>query len=117
MGGVHTIPLGEHVAWMGGKPNRHWMMLANPPVAGSPLSSPEKYDSSSVGSAQKLCNYHTNGLDPNFKKNDNLQVFHDIIWSHLLDHGLDTVTYVPDPTSTMEMISCIFSTSTSPQMM
>ena len=82
-------------------------MLANPPAAGSPPSSPEKYRSSSVGSAQKSCNYRTKGLDPKFKKSDNLQVFHDRIWSHFLDHGLDMVTYVPDPASATEMISCI----------
>ena len=107
MGGVHIIPSGEHVAWTGGKPNRHWTMLANPPAAGSPPSSPEKYRSSSVGSAQKSRNYRTKGLDPKFKKNDNLQVFRDRIWSHFLDHGLDTVTYFPDPASATEMISCI----------
>ena len=84
MGGMHIIPSGEHVAWTGGKPNRCWTMLANPPAAGSPPSSPEKYRSSSVGSAQKSRNYRTKGLDPKFKKNDNLQVFRDRIWSHFL---------------------------------
>ena len=107
MGGMHTIPSGEHVAWMGGKPNRRWMTLVNPPVAGSPPNSPEKYHSSSVGSAQKSCNYRTKGLDPKFKKSDNFQVFCDRIWSHFLDHGLDTVTYIPDPVTATEMISCI----------
>ena len=82
-------------------------MLANPPAAGSPLSSPEKYRSSSVGSAQKSRNYCTKGLNPKFKKSANLQVFHDRLWSHFPDHGLNTVTYIPDPASTMEMISCI----------
>ena len=94
-GGMHTIHSGEHVAWPGRKPNRRWTMLANPPTAGSPLSSPEKYHSSSMGSAQKSRNYCTKGLDPKFKKNDNLQVFRHRIWSHFLDHGLDTVIMHP----------------------
>ena len=104
MGGLDTIPSGYVVAWTGGKPSHLWRGLQRAPAG---PTSPDQYWSSSVGTAQKSRAQCIKGLDPKFKRHDNLQVFRDKVWSHLQDCGLDTISYLPDPAVTTQMISCV----------
>ena len=104
MGGLDTIPSGDVVAWTGGKPSHLWRGLQRAPAG---PTSPDQYRSGSVGTAQKSRAHRIKGLDPKFKRHDNLQVFRDKVWSHLQDCGLDTISYLPDPAVTAQMISCV----------
>ena len=39
----------------------------------------------------------TKGIDQKFKKNDDLLIFQSKIWKHLVERGLDTITYLVNP--------------------
>jgi len=104
MGGLNQLGP-ELFPWTGGKPNRGWLSLA----ASAPTTPkcPGQYRSFSVSQSQKSHHYRTQGLETPFKQTDDLPVFLEKIKSHFIDHGLDTITYVPDPLSPQNMISCI----------
>jgi hypothetical protein len=104
MGGIQQISDSDWVAWTGGKPIANWMRLDK--VVPDQLY-PSQYRPSSVGSSAKARHYRTIGLETKFSRTGNLQVFQREVMEHLQEHGMDTITYLPDPTDTSKMISIV----------
>lgn len=106
LGGVHQTSPSDTVAWTGGKPKPDWSGL-DPSAPTGPLS-PGQYRVSSVSSSQKSRYYRTRGLEDKLKPGGDLSDFEHAIWTHLVDYGMDTVTYVPDPLDPANnTISCV----------
>ena len=52
----------------------------------------------------KIC---STGLTTKFKQDDDILVFQSHVWKHLTGHGLDTITYLRDPTDTSNVLSVV----------
>ena len=104
IGGIAKINNIELCAWTGGKPKRDWSAL-DPGASTAPVS-PNQYRSTNVSASQKGHSFRQKGLDTLFKRNADLNSFQHHIWTHVVDCGLDSVTYAPDPIDSTRM-SCI----------
>ena len=49
----------------------------------------------------------TKGIDQKFKKNDDLLIFQLKIWKHLVEHGLDTVAYLMNPSNMTTVLDVV----------
>jgi len=105
MGGITKINAIEQVAWTGGKPLVDWSGLDSKSPT-SPVS-PNQYRSASVSTSQKSHFYRTTGLPEKFKEKDDLPLFEHKLWKHLTNHGMDSISYVPDPQDNTIMLSCV----------
>ena len=95
-GGLEQLGTDYFVAWTGGKPKYDWTELADP----SPKEiQPNQYRPTSISTQAKSQAFRRMGLDPKYSKGDDILLFQHNVLEHLIDHGLDTVTYVPDPAS------------------
>ena len=106
MGNVSNIPGTGMVAWTGGKPNRRWTGLAA--SAATEPAGPCQYRSLSISTSQKGQHYRIAGLDPKFQRTDDLESLQVKLMDHYKIHGMDSVTYVPDPVDQTEMICCVY---------
>ena len=94
-GNVTEIAKDSWATWTGGKPEADWSGSDNP----NPSSvEPNQHRSVDIGTQSKSQCYRIKGLDPKFGKNSDLLVFQKDVMQHLKEHGLDTITYLPDPT-------------------
>ena len=82
-------------AWTGGKPNGAWTGLQDPKPA---AIGPNQYRPMSIASQAKALAYRVQGLETKFSRTSDLQTFEKKIMKHLVQYGLDTITYMPDPT-------------------
>ena len=105
MGSVATVGTTE-VAWCGGKPLADWSGLDSS-TSSKVAVSPNQYRSNSIGTSQKSRSYRVKGLLTKFERKHDLRSFEHTMLTHFTDHGLDSVTYVPDPQTTSEMICVI----------
>ena len=103
-GGLTQTGPSTWVAWTGGKPKADWSELEkiNPE-----LIHPNQYRPTSITSQAKCQVLRTKGLDIKFARGADLHTFQKDVVDHLEDHGLDTVTYLEDPTKPGEMVSVI----------
>ena len=97
-GDLVEISKDHFVAWTGGKPKADWTGLENP---SPPSIDPNQYRVSSISSRAKSKAYRTKGLEKKFTCTSDLLVFQKKVWKHLVEYGLDTITYVPDPAASM----------------
>jgi hypothetical protein len=81
------------IAWTGGKPNLGWTAL-DPSDRG--LSTPAQYRTTSVSAAMKSHATRQTGLPTKMMRKGDLKEFETAVWTHLLDHGLDTISFLPD---------------------
>ena len=103
-GGVEEVGQDTWAAWTGGKPKADWTGLLDP----SPVSvTPTQYCSSSVSSQAKARAYRVHGLETKFSRNSDLQTFQKKVWKHLVEHGMDTITYLEDPIKSTEVASVV----------
>ena len=103
-GGIKQIGTDTWAAWTGGKPKNDYSELENT----NPTEiQPNQYRATSVSAQAKSQSYRRQGLDPKFSKGDDLLLFQTNVMSHLKDHGLDTITYIADPTNLKENVSII----------
>ena len=105
MGGISKVNATEQVAWTGGKPLADWSGLDSKSPK-SPIS-PNQYRTASVSTSQKSHFYRTTGLPEKFKEKDDLPLFEHKVWKHLSNHGMDSISYVPDPQDKAVMLSCV----------
>ena len=105
MGGLYNLTPTEQVAWCGGLPLRDWTGLAA--TAATVPTGPKQYRSTSVSGAQKSHHYRTEGLDPKFERGNDLEVFEHKVLQHLERHGMDPISYVPDPLDVNKMTCCV----------
>jgi hypothetical protein len=105
MGDLTQLSKDEWAAWTGGKPKSDWTGLDT--SAPSEFTTPNQLRPVYASSAQKGYNFRKSGLEDKFDKTDDLLVFQNTIWDHLIDTGMDTIAYVPDPVTSNKMVNVI----------
>jgi hypothetical protein len=103
-----VIPLektNSYTAWTGGKPKADWSELD--PSASEEPTSPNQLRPVQVAAAQKGYNHRRTGMTTTFKPTDDLTSFQNSVWEHLVDTGMDSVAYVPDPTDATVMTNVV----------
>jgi hypothetical protein len=105
MGGLVQITSSDWCAWTGGKPLADWTALD--PTAPTSPSDDYQLRPSSPGSSQKSTRYREIGLATKFTRNSHLLDFVDVVHTYLTRTGLDTITYLPDPSDPTTMISAV----------
>ena len=104
MGGLIQTGREDWTPWVGGKPKSDWTALAE----SSPMFiDPRQYRPTSAGSAQKSKAYRMVPVEPKLSKGSNLLDFLKNFQKRLETHGLDTVTYLPDPENPQEVLSVL----------
>ena len=97
MGGVNEYVKGTFYPFTGGKPNYYWKGLE---VGASIPTSPNQIRPIYASESQKAYKHRKEGCSIKFKEGDSLQDFEKRMNKYLLDHGLDTIAYLPDVGST-----------------
>ena len=103
-GNMSEVAKDSWVTWTGGKPKADWSGLEEP----NPTTvEPNQHRSTSLGTQAKSQFYRVKGMETKFGKNSDLLVFQKDVMQHLKEHGLDTITYLPDPTKKDTLVSVI----------
>jgi hypothetical protein len=105
MGGVALIGGKDYVQWTGGLPKADWSGL-DATANTAPVTNAQ-YRSSSLSVATKAEIYRKTGLSPKFVRTGDLTNFEYSAWRHLVNMGMDSITYVPDPIDNTTMVSCV----------
>ena len=105
MGGIVRLTKDEWAAWTGGKPKYKWKGLDD--AANTEHTSPNQLRPTYASSAQKGYNYRRDGMTTKFKKGDQLTTFVTKVWNHLVDTGMDTIAYLPDPENSKVMTNVV----------
>ena len=103
-GGVKEVGTDSWAAWLGGKPKANWTELEDPDPKTIRAT---QFRSTSISTESKMQHYREKGLEVKFKKDDDLLTFQQDVLDHLEKHGLDTITYIEDPSNPNIMVSCI----------
>ena len=103
MGGIEQTGTDSWNVWTGGAPNHNWTGLLD----GNPSHiSPSQYRPTSVTSQAKSRAYRIAGLEQKFSRTGDFHQFQRRVKKHLVNHGMDTIAYIPDPSKT-KMINVI----------
>jgi len=105
MGGIIQVGKDEHSPWTGGLPKSDWSGLQ--PSASTVPVSPNQYRPFNIATSQKGHIYRQQGLPSKFTRNNDLASFEHQVWQHLLDTGMDTIAYVPDPIEPLTMVNSV----------
>ena len=106
MGGLVQSSKDEFAAWMGGKPLVDWSGLH--PSSSTKLHVPTQAHPTSVSLSAKAYGYHTTGFETKFfTKDKDFMSFSRKVPRHLEDHGMDTISFLPDPLDKNKMISVV----------
>ena len=96
MGEVLLLSKDSWSAWTGGMPKSDWSGLDQSSLQES--TSPNQLRPVHVAAAQKGYNHRRTGMSIPFKPANDLIAFQNSVWDHLVDTGMDTIAYLPDPT-------------------
>ena len=103
-GGVKEVGKNHFEAWTGGKPNGGFSLLETE----LPTSiAATRFRPSSISSGSKAQQCRVQGLENKFSADGDLQVFQKKVMKHLELYGLDTITYLRDPTDEKQVVSVI----------
>jgi hypothetical protein len=91
-------------AWTGGRPKPSWSGLDDT----DGLDSPNQLRPIYASSAQKGYNYRKKGLEVKFDRKDDLQVFQKKVKAHLVDCGMDSISWLEDPIDPSRMVNIIY---------
>ena len=108
MGGIHERSATDHVPWTGGKPKPDWSGLDD--SADKEHSSPTQYRSvtESVSTLKKSYAYRVKGMESKLTQATDISSFQKQFLERLVQEGMDTISYVPDPMyPKSKMISCV----------
>ena len=115
MGEVLLLSKDSWFAWTGGMPKSDWSGLdpsflqdeSTSPNQLRPVLDPNFLQESTspnqlrpvhVAAAQEGYNHCCTGMSTPFKPADNLIAFQNSVWDPLVNTGMDTIAYIPDPT-------------------
>ena len=103
-GGIKEVGPKTWAAWIGGTPKADWSGLEddNPKEI-----TPNQFRSTSISGQAKSQSYRVMGLTNKFGKDDDLQDFGRKVKEHFIEHGLDTTTYLMDPTKKKSVVSVL----------
>ena len=103
-GGIKEVGPKIWAAWIGGQPKADWAGLEE----SDPKSiTPNQFRSTSISGQAKSQNYRTLGMDNKFGKDNDLQDFGRKLKEHFIEHGIDTPTYLRDPTKKKHVVSVL----------
>ena len=103
-GGVEEVEARNWAAWTGGKPKPDWTGLE----VFDPLAiEPTQYRLSSIMGKTKSQIHRVKGLEKKFSRGSDLQVFERKVLEHLTQHGMDTISYLKDPTNSSDVVSVV----------
>lgn len=105
MGDIIQVSTSEWCAWTGGKPKSDWSGLDDK-AAASP-SDDYQLRPSSPGSSQKSTKVRETGLDTKFGRNSHLLDFVDVVKAYLERTGMDTISYLEDPSNAGTVVSVV----------
>ena len=103
-GDIKEVGTGTWVAWTGGEPKPDWSELQT--IAPTSID-PNQYRVSSISGRSKSKYYRVQGLETKFTRTSDLQTFQKKVWKHLVEHGMDTITYLEDPATPTQVVSVI----------
>ena len=103
-GGLTQIGEDSFGVWVGGKPKSNFTELADPDPS---LIHPNQYRPTSISAQAKSQAYRIKGLETKYSRGADLHTFQKDVMDHLEDHGLDTITYLADPTKIGTMVSIV----------
>jgi hypothetical protein len=104
MGDLVQVSATEWTAWTGGKPNSSWTVLDG---ATTTYGSPNQLRPNSASYAQRGFQYRSTGIEDKFKRSDDLATFIREVSDHLIDTGMDSISYLPSPTDATKMCSVL----------
>ena len=90
---------------VGGMPLADWSQLS--PVQPNKIEFTTRFRPLNPILDVKGLTNRTKGLSAKFKKTDDLVVFQSKIWKHLVEHGLDTIAYLVDPSDITEVLDVV----------
>jgi hypothetical protein len=105
MGGL-TNSQSSIIAWTGGMPKADWSRL-NPGAKQKPSKSTQHRSCDSSAAALKQDILRRNGTTEKFSKGKDIDVFLRKVWQHFKYHGMDTITYLPDPIDPATIMSSV----------
>ena len=105
MGGIEQIDINKYMAWTGGKPTSDWTGLDLKAL--KEASKPMQYRATGNQDV-KSYTFRTSGLKSKFDKISDIEDFCTNVWNHLVECGMDTISYLPDPAepSVMKSVVC-----------
>jgi hypothetical protein len=106
MGGIVQVSDKEHSPWTGGLPQSDWNRGLDITALQVPVT-PNQYRPLLISTAQKGHTHRQTGLSVKFTSTSDLLTFEHKVWEHLVDNGMDTIAYVPDPQAPSVMINCV----------
>jgi hypothetical protein len=106
IGGITLVTKDEWSAWTGGMPN-HTLTGLDSSIAFLEHTSPNQLHPVYVSAAQKGYNFRRTGHKISFKPSEDLINFHNAIWEHLKDTGMDSIAYLRDPTDDTKITNVI----------
>ena len=105
MGGLVQTSSTDWCAWTGGQPLADWSGLD--PSAPTLPKDAYQYRPLSPGSAQKSTKYREMGLEEKFARDGHLLDFIQKVAKYLQRSGMDTISYLPDPSDTSQTVSVV----------
>ena len=94
----------ETTSNLGGVPKPNWSGLKDP----NPTNvEPKQQRPTGINSAAKSQHYRTTEMEVKFSRDKDLLTFQRKVTKHLVDNGLDTIAYLPDPSDPTQVISVI----------
>ena len=103
-GGLSQVSTDSWVPWTGGKPSTDWKGLIepNPAVVG-----PNQYRPCSPSSKAKSQAYRIKGMDTKYSRDSDLHTLEKKLMKHFVAYGLDTITYLQDPSDPTKLVSVV----------
>jgi len=105
MGDIIRVGPTDEEAWTGCLPKADWSGLAATALQ-EPVT-PNQFRSSSIATAQKGHNFRKSGLPVKFARSGDLVTFQHKVWNHLVDTGMDSIAYIPDPVDSSLMVNVV----------
>jgi hypothetical protein len=105
MGGLVQVSHSDWCTWTGGKPKADCSGLDT--SAAQYPNDDFQYRPTSPGSSQKSTSHREKGMDIKFKRDGHLLDFLDIVDSYLRRTGMDSISYLVDPTNPIGTASVV----------
>lgn len=106
MGGVEMQCPKDNIwiAWVGGKPLSDWSALDTTGVVCVPKST--QFRQQNIKDVKGEI-HRIRGMEVKFSQENDLRAFCNAVWKHLVQSGMDTITYFPDPADNTKMVSIV----------
>ena len=103
-GGIKEVGTDLWAAWTGGKPRAD---LASLRVSTPGSIDPNQFRANSISAQAKSKVYRTQGLETKFTRDSDVLTFQKKVMKHLVSYGLDTITYLKDPTTSGSKVQVV----------